>query len=152
MAKKILVVDDEINLLKLVESRLKATGYEVITARDGKEGLEKAKTEKPDLILLDIIMPGMDGREALKKLKLNEDTKSIPVVMLTVKGEPEEIVDSLVYSGAVDYIVKPYTADVFLRKINNALQVEKELPDTLQSLLNTIEKKVKKTLEENKEK
>ncbi len=148
MAKKILVVDDDQNLLKMVESRLQANGYAVITARDGQEGLEKAKAEMPNLILLDIIMPRMDGREALKKLRENDETKSIPVIMLTVKGEVDDIVQSLVHNGAIDYIVKPYVALDFLAKIKNALRADKEeLGGACQFLLDTIEEKVKKTLE-----
>jgi len=150
MAKKILIVDDETNLVKMVESRLKANGYEVIIAKNGKEGFEKAKAGKPDLILLDIIMPVMNGEEALKKLKQDEDTKSIPVIMLTAKGEVDEIVKNLVQLGATDYIVKPYVAIELLMKIDSVLQPGKKLPSTCEFLLDTIEEKVKKTLEGNK--
>ena len=153
MAEKVLIIDDEIHFLKLVESRLKANGYEVITARDGKEGLEKAKTKMPDLILLDIIMPKMDGRETLKRLRQDEDTKSIPVIMLTVKGEVNDIVQSLVHNGAIDYIVKPFMTFDFLAKIKNALQAGKEEPPaTFKFLLDNIEQKIRKILKESREK
>jgi DNA-binding response OmpR family regulator len=153
MAKRILVVDDEPHIVKIVASRLKANGYEVITAGDGMEGIEKAKKDKPDLILLDIAMPTMTGQEALKKLKEDKDTKSIPVIMLTGRSGAEDIVKCIAEGGAKDYIVKPFMAGDFLKKINTVLAADKRLPESTfdQELLDTIDKKVKKILDEKKQ-
>jgi CheY-like chemotaxis protein len=123
MAKNILVIDDNIKTVKLVESRLKANGYEVISSTSGIQGLEKAKKELPDLILLDIMMPDMNGYEVIEKLKKDGDTKSIPVIMLTARREIEDIEKSMFVYGAVGYISKPFSAHELLKKIKNALMV-----------------------------
>lgn len=120
MAKKILVIDDEPSVVKMVEFRLKKDGYNVITAGDGMTGLEKAKTEKPDLIFLDVSMPLMTGHEVLVELKKASGTKSIPVIMFTARGEIEDIERSSL-EGAADYIVKPYDPTVLLGKARKAL-------------------------------
>ncbi|MFQ5951841.1 MAG: PleD family two-component system response regulator [Candidatus Omnitrophota bacterium] len=120
MAERILVVDDEPHTVKMVESRLRANGFDVITAQNGAEGLEKARAESPDLILLDIIMPEMNGHETLSKLKESEETKSIPVIMFTSKGQVEDV-EKASYAGAVDYIVKPFDPIALLNKIRKAL-------------------------------
>jgi len=121
MAKKILVVDDEPHTMKMVVSRLKANGFDVITAENGVEGLEKAEKESPDLILLDILMPKMNGHETLSRLKESAETRSIPVIMFTAKGRVEDVERSS-YAGAVDYIVKPFDPMVMLNKIKKALE------------------------------
>ncbi len=87
MAKgKILVVDDEVNITQILEFSIGAEGYEVVTAANGEEAIEKARREQPDLIILDVMMPRIDGYEACRILKTNPLTKSIPVVLLTAKG------------------------------------------------------------------
>ena len=86
MSAKILVVDDEPDALELIEFNLKAAGYEVVTAADGAEGLKKARTAAPALILLDVMLPEMDGMEVCKILKRDAATAAIPVIMLTAKG------------------------------------------------------------------
>ncbi|MBU0571081.1 MAG: response regulator [Candidatus Omnitrophica bacterium] len=121
---RILVVDDETNLVKAIEIRLKQANYEVLTAGDGIEGLEKAKKERPDLILLDVLMPGMDGYQTLVELKALDETKSIPVVMLTAKGQVEDVVTAQ-GMGADDYVVKPYNFIILLEKIRNLLNTKK---------------------------
>ena len=121
MAKRILVVDDEPHSVKMVESRLRANGYDVITAGNGAEGLEKARKEAPDLILLDIVMPQMNGHETLSKLKESSETKSIPVIMFTSKGQVDDV-ERATYGGAVDYIVKPFDPIMMLNKIKKALE------------------------------
>lgn len=121
MAKKILVVDDEPHTVKMVESRLKANGFDVITAGSGREGLKKAQEEAPDLILLDILMPEMDGHETLSRLKESAETKNIPVIMFTSKGQVEDVERSS-YAGAVDYIIKPFDPIAMLDKIKKALE------------------------------
>ena len=121
MAKKILVVDDEPNIVKMVASRLRANNYGVITATDGFEAIEKAKKEKPDLILLDIMMVKLDGHQTLSKLKELEETKSIPVIMLTAMAHNEDV-EKAMAGGSVDYIVKPFTPVTLLQKIGRAVQ------------------------------
>ena len=121
MAKRVLVVDDEPSVVKMVEFRLKKEGLDVIVAQNGTEGLEKAKKEIPDLILLDVTMPGMNGHEVLAKLKEMPDTKSIPVIMFTAKGQVEDVERSS-REGAVDYIAKPYDPATLLGKVKKALE------------------------------
>ncbi|MFH1778310.1 MAG: response regulator [Candidatus Omnitrophota bacterium] len=117
MAKKILVIDDEPHIVMVLVSRLKANNYEVITADNGEAGIEKAKMEKPDLILLDIMMPDLDGHDVLKRLKQDKETKAIPVMMLTAKKEKEDIVKDIIVGGAIDYIVKPFVPGELLGRI-----------------------------------
>ena len=119
--KKILIIDDETLLVDLVKIRLEANNYEVIAAYEGVEGLEKAKNEKPDLILLDIAMPFMDGYQTLQKLKENDQTKPIPVIMLTAKSQVDDVT-KVADLGAVDYVVKPFSPATFLEKIHKALK------------------------------
>ena len=119
--KRILVVDDEAELVKAIEIRLKQADYEILTAYDGLEGLEKAQKEKPDLILLDILMPNMDGYQTLQKLKEEESTKSIPVIMLTAKSQVDDVTKAADL-GANDYIVKPFNHITLLEKIHKALE------------------------------
>ncbi len=120
MTKKILVIDDEPHLVEVLASRLRANHYEVVTAVLGREGLEKAKSEKPDLILLDILMPDMDGYQVLRHLKEMIETKNIPVLILTVKKWSEDVKNAM-ESGAIDYVVKPFEPLVLMEKIGGAL-------------------------------
>ena len=120
MSKRILLVDDEADLLTLVQARLAANGYEVITAHNGLEGLEKASKEKPNLILLDVMMPRKDGFEVLRELKSNIETTSIPVVMLTAKGESQSF-SKAKDLGAIDYITKPFNAEALLDLVKRYL-------------------------------
>ncbi len=124
MSKKILVVDDEPNIVKLIASRLRNNGYDVISALDGEDGLKKAITEKPDLILLDIIMPGLNGFEVCKRLKENELTKEIPVIMLTALAEEKDLSKGL-EEGASCFITKPFSAVDLLHEIKTAMQDKK---------------------------
>jgi len=114
--KKILIVDDMVQLTKAVSFSLKAEGYDVIMAYNGKEALERIKEEKPDLIVLDILMPGMDGYEVCQELKKNEETKSIPIILFTSKAQKKDVVSGIKV-GADDYIVKPYKFQVLHEKI-----------------------------------
>jgi DNA-binding response OmpR family regulator len=115
-AKKILVVDDNPNIVKLLEYRLKANKYEVITAHDGEEALEKVRQEKPGLILLDVLIPKLDGYQVLSILKADEQYKDIPIVMLTAKGQIKDMKKGLEL-GADSYITKPFDPDVLLEII-----------------------------------
>jgi len=103
----ILVVEDEVNVRKILEYNLKLDGFDVYLAEDGTSGLKLAREKQPDLILLDWMMPGMDGLQVLSKLKQDERTCEIPVFMLTAKGMMTEVGRAL-YEGADDYITKPF--------------------------------------------
>jgi len=118
--KKILVVDDEIDLVKAIKIRLEQAGYDVVVAHDGEEGFAKAKEEKPDLVLLDVIMPKLNGHEALQKIKQDGEISSIPVIMLTAKSQVEDI-NKAASIGAVDYVVKPFSHITLLEKVRDAL-------------------------------
>lgn len=116
----ILVIDDEPEVVGLLKKRLEKTGYKVITAIDGMEGFKKACEKKPDLILLDIIMPRVDGLDILRRLRAEESTCEIPVVMVTAKGRTDSIFEAQTY-GATDYIIKPFQWSELLRFIKRYL-------------------------------
>ena len=120
MAKKILVVDDEPAILKMVEFRLKANGYEVVTASDGQEGFEKAKTESPDLMILDLMLPKIDGHKVCGLLKADTRYKNIPIIMFTARAQEKDrkLGQEL---GAEAYITKPFEPDVLLGKIKELI-------------------------------
>jgi DNA-binding response OmpR family regulator len=117
---RILVVDDEPDILELARVILKSKGYEVITANDGQEALEKVSVSKPDLIILDILMPRMNGFEVCKKLKSDQETASIPILMFTVLGRDKDREQGL-KAGADDYLVKPFSAEELINIIKNRL-------------------------------
>jgi len=117
---RILVAEDDPNSRKLLDFRLKSVGHEVIFAVDGGEALEMATKEKPELVLLDIIMPVMNGFQVLRKLKSQEETKDIPVIMLTSKAQEKDVVFGL-EAGAVDYITKPFSFAELNARVNRAL-------------------------------
>jgi two-component system alkaline phosphatase synthesis response regulator PhoP len=116
MTKKILVVDDEDDILHFLELVLREKGYDVATASGGHEALTKAQIEQPNLILLDIMMPQMDGWEVLKLLRVDEETADIPVAMLSARTEAKDRVQGL-QEGAIDYICKPFSLQDLLAKI-----------------------------------
>jgi len=111
--KKILIVDDEPNIIKLVESRLKAHGYDVITASDGQEALDKARKENPDLIILDIMLPKLDGRQVCRMLRAEMQFNPVPIVMLTACGQAADIKDGM-EGGADAYIAKPFESNTLM--------------------------------------
>jgi two-component system, OmpR family, alkaline phosphatase synthesis response regulator PhoP len=116
---RILAVDDEPDVLRLVEIKLKKAGFEVLTARDGEEGLQKAISEQPDVVLMDVMMPRMDGFTAAAKIK--EQMQPAPLIlMLTAKGQESDVVRGL-SGGADDYIVKPFAPRELIARINVAL-------------------------------
>jgi len=124
MDKKILIIDDEKDFCYFVKKNLEAiSNYEIITANKGKKGIQIARKEKPDLILLDIMMPGIDGFEVLKRLKANEKTQDISVIMLTAKDEDESKIKA---SGLYceDYLVKPVEKLVLRAKIQKVLSLK----------------------------
>lgn len=121
---KVLVVDDEVYILHILDFSLGAEGFEVITANNGELAVEKAKQEKPDLIVLDIMMPVLDGYETCRRLKREAETKNIPVVLLTAKGR--DVDKRLGYEvGAVDYIVKPFSPNRLIERIQEILGCRK---------------------------
>ena len=120
MGKKILVIEDEPELVKALEVRLRTHDYDVITALDGEEGLRKAKKEHPDLIVLDLILPQVGGYEVCRRLKADESCEHIPVVMLTVKSQSEDIAKGF-RVGADEYVTKPFEWDEILERVDSLL-------------------------------
>jgi len=120
MPKKILVVDDEKELVEMIKMRLEASGYEVIPAYDGQEALEKARKEKPDLIVLDLMLPKIDGYKVCRMLKFDEKYKHIPIIMFTARAQEEDkkLGEEV---GADAYITKPFESQALLKKIKELL-------------------------------
>jgi DNA-binding response OmpR family regulator len=119
--KKILVVDDSKTALFMVTTILKKTPYDVVTAHDGQQAVEVALAEQPDLVLMDVVMPRKTGFEACRELKQREDTKHIPVILVTTRGE-EENVESGFESGCNDYVTKPVNAQELLAKVRDHIE------------------------------
>ena len=117
----ILLVDDDEDLVQAIEFSLRQQNYNVVQAQNGAEAVTKAFDLQPDLILLDIMMPNLDGLTACRGIKTMEETKEIPVIMLTAKGDVETI-KAAFKAGADDYIVKPFGMDKVLRKIEELLR------------------------------
>jgi DNA-binding response OmpR family regulator len=118
---KILVVDDEIHIVKIIAYKMRGAGYEVVSARDGVEALDMVKLNRPDLILLDVMMPRMDGYQTLQALKADPATRDIPVFLLTVKSK--EVDRQKGYEiGADDYLTKPFSPNKLLERIDQALK------------------------------
>ncbi|MFH1238934.1 MAG: response regulator transcription factor, partial [bacterium] len=118
--KKILVVDDEASVVKLIRFLLEKHGFEIYIAYDGQESVEVAEQVLPDLIIMDIMMPKMDGIEAMKILKKKDSTKDIPMIVLSALGQEGEVATGL-ESGAMDYLVKPFNPKDLLERVNNVL-------------------------------
>lgn len=114
--KKVLVVDDSPTERHFMVELLSKNGYQVITAENGEEGIAKAKAEHPDLVLMDVVMPGLNGYQATRTLTRDEATKDIPVIVCTSKGQETDRIWGL-RQGAHDYLVKPVNADELLKKI-----------------------------------
>ena len=119
---QILIIDDDMNMLKVLSKQIETMGHTCITAQTGKHGLELAQSGNPDLIFLDIMMPGMDGFEVLKKLKRKGAlTEITPIIMLTSKSGKQDVQEAMRY-GVVDYIIKPYNFNTLSKKIQAALK------------------------------
>jgi two-component system phosphate regulon response regulator PhoB len=118
---KILVVDDEPDAVELVEFNLKSNGYEVVTAADGEEALEKARTQIPDLIILDLMLPEVDGTEVCKILRRDQRTRAIPIIMLTAKAAEIDRVLGLEL-GADDYVTKPFSPRELVLRVKRLLR------------------------------
>lgn len=113
---KILVVDDSPTERFFVTDLLTKNGYQVITAENGEEGIAKAKAEMPDLVIMDVVMPGLNGYQATRTLTRDEATKNIPVIVCTSKGQETDKIWGL-RQGAMDYLVKPVNPEELLQKI-----------------------------------
>jgi DNA-binding response OmpR family regulator len=116
----ILVVDDDPLIRTLVEHKLRLRGFEVVSAESGEDGLKQVAVKRPDLIVLDAMMPEIDGFEVLRRLKEDAATATIPVIMLTARKQESDIVSAL-SSGARDYLVKPFMAEELIMRIRNLL-------------------------------
>ncbi len=120
--KKIMVIDDEPNLVEMVQVWLQTSGYDVITAYESLQGLEKVQKEKPDLVILDIMMPNVDGFSVCRRMKEHKATKNIPVIILTVKWLPQDKAEGLA-AGAECYMTKPFEATELLDNIKKILKL-----------------------------
>ncbi len=125
MAPRILVVDDEPSIVRLVKATLESRGYEIAEAFDGQEALVQVKLHKPDLILLDIMMPRMDGTEVRKRLLADPATKDIPVIHLSAVGDFEKQRQAMA-EGVTDYIVKPFTPSDLAQRVADMLDPKKQ--------------------------
>ena len=119
--KRVLVVDDEPDIRELVQHHLEIEGFEVLSAPDGEKGLFLIQNELPDLIILDLMLPGIDGLEVCRKLNNIESTSDIPIIMLTAKGEEIDIIKGLAY-GADDYVTKPFSPRVLMARAKAILR------------------------------
>jgi CheY-like chemotaxis protein len=117
MAKKIMIVDDEESLIELIRAVMEQEGYEVTTAINGEEALNKLKSVKPDLIILDMMMPGMSGREVCDKIRSNPETKDLKIIFLTVAKFSEAGKDVLKKMKVLDYINKPFNNDDLTKRV-----------------------------------
>jgi len=125
MTKKILVVDDEEDIQELVRYNLKRDGFKIVCSGSGEDALNRVESMGFDLILLDLMLPGIDGLEVAKTLKKNSRTEQIPVIMLTAKGEEADIVTGLEI-GADDYITKPFSPRVLVARVKAVLRRKEE--------------------------
>jgi two-component system, OmpR family, response regulator VicR len=130
MANKIMVVDDEPDVVDLVKLVLESDGFSVVTAYSGKEALEKIDREMPDLVLLDIMMPQMDGWEVYSRIRANPRTKDIPVAMLTAKSQSIDKMIGLHVVKVDDYITKPFGRSELLERVKRILKEKGRLQTT----------------------
>jgi two-component system alkaline phosphatase synthesis response regulator PhoP len=117
---KILVVDDERYILHILDFSLGAEGYEVITAGDGEQAVERTKADRPDLVVMDIMMPRMDGFEACRIIKSDPETRDIPVIMLTAKGREVDRKRGM-DAGADEYLTKPFSPAKLIERVEGVL-------------------------------
>jgi two-component system alkaline phosphatase synthesis response regulator PhoP len=119
--KKVLIVDDEEDIRELVDLYLARDGYEIFACETGEQAIDIVRTESPDLIVLDLMLPGINGLDVCKKLKANRKTESISIVMLTAKGEDADVVTGLEL-GADDYVTKPFSGKVLAARVRRILK------------------------------
>ncbi len=127
MANRIMVVDDEPDVVDLVRLVLESDGFDVVTAYSGKEALEKIDKDLPDLVLLDIMMPGMDGWEVYSRIRANPKTKDVPVAMLTAKSQSIDKMIGLHVVKVDDYITKPFGRSELLERVKRILKEKGKL-------------------------
>lgn len=118
---KILVIEDEVDILEVIRYNLEREGFRITGAKDGESGLLEAKKEDPDLVLLDLMLPGLDGIEVCRQLKMDQVTRAIPVIIITAKGEESDVVLGL-GMGADDYIVKPFSTREMVARVKAVLR------------------------------
>jgi len=123
--KKILLVDDSSTVLMMERMILNKGSYDLVTAKDGAEAVDRAFAERPDLILLDVIMPRMNGFEVCRKIREDQAMKSVPIIMVTTRGEGENVENGF-QSGCSDYITKPFSSLELLTKIESYLGEERQ--------------------------
>jgi two-component system, OmpR family, alkaline phosphatase synthesis response regulator PhoP len=126
MTQHVLAVDDEVHIRRLVEVNLQRAGYRVSTAVDGQEALEKIRVDRPDMVVLDVMMPRVDGFETLRRLKADPATAEIPVIMLTAKAQDADIFRGW-SSGADCYLTKPFNPMQLLTFVRRILEANQEL-------------------------
>ena len=119
--QKILVVEDEPDILEVIEYNLAREGFRVLTAREGDDGLKKARQELPDALVLDLMLPGVDGLEVCRRLRGDDVTRNLPIVMVTAKGEEADVVVGLGI-GADDYVVKPFSPRELVARLRAVLR------------------------------
>ncbi|WP_257451168.1 response regulator [Archangium lipolyticum] len=119
--KKILLVDDSHTVLLLHRMMLSHCGYDLLTARDGQEALDKAFVERPDLIFLDVLMPRLDGFQTCRALRLRSEMRDVPIILVTTRGEPHFVRQGF-ESGCTDYITKPFDGEELLAKVRSHLE------------------------------
>lgn len=119
--KKILVIDDESDITALIKARLELASFDVITSLDGRDGLLKARDENPDLIILDIMLPKLDGFQLCRMLKFDQKYKHIPIIMLTARTS-EDDKNTGIEAGADAYIVKPFDAQMLIDKVKELIK------------------------------
>lgn len=137
----ILIVDDDANIINLLAKRLTQEGFDVLSTKDGKSGIEIASSKIPDIILLDLLMPEISGKDVLRELKNNPDTAGIPVIIVSAVADTEDKIDGLSL-GANDYIVKPFRFQEVIARINTQLRIS--------TLQRELEHKHNDLLEKNK--
>ena len=124
---KILVAEDEKQIADMIAFKLTNSGHQVIRAQDGEQAMKLARLEIPDLIMLDAMMPGLSGFEVLRRLKIDSELRSVPVIMVTAKGHERDVLSGL-HGGADDYVVKPFSLKELAARVELALG--KEQPPT----------------------
>lgn len=131
MNQRILIVDDEPRFIRLIEANLQTEGYQILQAKEGKQAVELAASEKPDLVLLDVMMPEMDGFQACERIR---QFSNVPIIMLTARGEEDQRIRGL-NLGADDYIVKPFSAGEMLARVRAVLRrAQTAAPDSGETL------------------
>ena len=120
---KVLVVDDEVYILHILDFSLGAEGFDVITAADGEQALSRARSERPDLIVMDIMMPRLDGYETCQRLKTDPATKDIPILLLSARGREEDRKRGM-EAGASDYMTKPFSPNKLIARVTEMLGIK----------------------------